>query len=296
MELIHLRNNEIDFERWDSVISNAYNSLAYAYSWYLDVVSPNWEALVTSDYKYVMPLPVKTKYKIPYLVQPALTQQLGVFSDTKISRETIDVFIKEIPYYSYEINLNAENYSDKASSFPNLMLELKDEYDNIRKHYSKNTIRNIEKAERLNLQIQVGIPKQKFIDLYNETKKNYHVVKTEVLEKLIEIGVENKQIEIIGVYSFENKLIAAGCFLISEKRIINLLPVSNNEGKSSSAMFLLLNALIQRNSDQQKLLDFEGSRIEGVLRFYRGFGAENQPYYVLKRLRPSFIINKMQTK
>lgn len=296
MELLHLRNNEIDFERWDSVISNAYNSLAYAYSWYLDVVSPNWEALVTSDYKYVMPLPVKTKYKIPYLVQPALTQQLGVFSDNKISRETIDIFIKEIPYYSYEINLNAENYSDKATAFPNLMLDLQDIYDDIRNHYSKNTIRNIEKAEKLNLQIQFGIPKKKFIELYNETKKNYHVVKTELLETLIEIGIENKQIEIAGVYSNENKLIAAGCFLISGERIINLLPVSNNEGKSSSAMFLLINTLIQRNCNQQKWLDFEGSRIEGVLRFYRGFGAENQPYYVLKRLRPSFIINKMQTK
>ncbi len=296
MELLHLRNNEIDFERWDTAISNAYNSIAYAFSWYLDVVSPNWEALVTSDYKYVMPLPVKTKYKIPYLVQPALTQQLGVFSDNKISRETIDIFIKEIPYYSYEINLNAENYSDKATAFPNLMLDLQDIYDDIRNHYSKNTIRNIEKAEKLNLQIQFGIPKKKFIELYNETKKNYHVVKTELLETLIEIGIENKQIEIAGVYSNENKLIAAGCFLISGERIINLLPVSNNEGKSSSAMFLLINTLIQRNCNQQKWLDFEGSRIEGVLRFYRGFGAENQPYYVLKRLRPSFIINKMQTK
>jgi hypothetical protein len=296
MELIHLRNNEIDLDRWDAAISNAYNSLAYAYSWYLDVVSPNWEALVTSDYKYVMPLPVKTKYKIPYLVQPVLTQQLGVFSDHKITKVIIDTFIKEIPYYSYEINLNAENYSDKATPFPNLMLDLHNIYDNIRKLYSKNTNRNIEKAEKLNLHIQIGIPKNEFIDFYNETKKNYHFVKTELLEKLFDIGIENKQIEIVGAYSVENKLIAAGCFLISKERIINLLPVSNNEGKSSSAMFLLINALIRRNCEQQKLLDFEGSRIEGVARFYRGFGAENQPYYVLKRLRPSFIINKMQTK
>jgi hypothetical protein len=39
----------------------------------------DWEALVADDYEYVMPLRYKTKYAIPYLVQPILTQQLAFF-------------------------------------------------------------------------------------------------------------------------------------------------------------------------------------------------------------------------
>ena len=70
---------------------------------------PGWEALISENYEYIMPLPVKSKYKIPYLVQPILTQQLGIFSKNKINENIIEEFIKEIPYFSYEINLNEHN-------------------------------------------------------------------------------------------------------------------------------------------------------------------------------------------
>ena len=61
MEIKYLSHNNIDLKKWDICIQNAYNSLIYAESWYLDIVSPNWEALVYNDYEYVMPLPLKRK-------------------------------------------------------------------------------------------------------------------------------------------------------------------------------------------------------------------------------------------
>jgi hypothetical protein len=57
-------------------------------------------------------------------------------------------------------------------------------------------------------------------------------------------------------------------------------------------MFLLIDKLIQKESGKLLSLDFEGSRIEGIARFYSGFGATNHPYYILKRMRPSFLIGK----
>jgi hypothetical protein len=80
MKIRHLKHSEIDLQKWDSCVQNAANALVYAESWYLDIVSPHWEALVADDYEYVMPLPVKRKFGIPFLVQPPLSQQLGVFS------------------------------------------------------------------------------------------------------------------------------------------------------------------------------------------------------------------------
>ena len=61
MKVIHLRNSEIDRTNWDNCIAQSANQLTYAHSWYLDVVSPQWEALVDENYDYVMPLPVKWK-------------------------------------------------------------------------------------------------------------------------------------------------------------------------------------------------------------------------------------------
>jgi hypothetical protein len=48
----------------------------------------------------------------------------------------------------------------------------------------------------------------------------------------------------------------------------------------------LVNAFIQEHAGSDSLLDFEGSDIESVDRFYTGFGAEIRPY-------PSLHINRL---
>ena len=52
----HLTHNMIDKRRWDDCIAKSFNGSVYAWSWYLDIVHPNWEALIENDYERVMPL------------------------------------------------------------------------------------------------------------------------------------------------------------------------------------------------------------------------------------------------
>ena len=185
MQLKHLRNSSIDYTRWDKCISESQNPLSYAYSWYLDVVSPRWEALVSEDYEYLMPLPVKSKYKIPYLVQPILTQQLGIFSKQEINESVVEEFIEQIPYYSYELNLNEKNFYSKAFTYPNFLLNLNKPYEYIASQYSKNTQRNIEKAIKLNLNIKKNIPVEDFLNFYYSVEKKFFSVQKQTLEQLI---------------------------------------------------------------------------------------------------------------
>ena len=74
----YLSHDEIDKPQWDACIEGSVNSLPYAASWWLDVVSPGWEALVSEDYRSVMPLTWHKKLGVYYLYQPYLTQQLGI--------------------------------------------------------------------------------------------------------------------------------------------------------------------------------------------------------------------------
>ena len=292
MKITHLKNKAIDFKRWDETIAQSHNHLTYAFSWYLNVVSPDWEALVSEDYGFVMPLPVKSRYKIPYLVQPVLTQQLGIFSKNEISEDIVKKFIKEIPYFSYELALNEENFYGKALIFPNFILDLNPEYKEIYKNFSKNTQRNIEKTSKLNLRIQENLSPETYISFYFEVDKHYLSPQQPILEQLIKNGLEKKVLKLYGIFSKENNLIAALCLLESGNRIIYLMPISNDEGKKSFAMFFLIDFLINQNAGTNKIMDFEGSRIEGVARLYRGFGAKYHPYFILKRFRPSFLIRK----
>jgi len=292
MKIIHLRNKAIDRERWDKCICMSHNHLTYAFSWYLDIVSPNWEALITHDYEFVMPLPTKRRYKIPYLVQPILTQQLGIFSKSKITEDIVDEFVNQIPYFSYELNLNAANFSSKVTSLPNYLLHLQNPYQQLAKHFSKNTQRNLDKARKQNLTIQKDITIQDFIDLYQSIERNFDSIRLTLLEKILKAGTERDALHIYGIYAENKNLIAGLCILHTCNRLIYLLPVSNEEGKNASAMFLLIDYIIRKEAGKNTILDFEGSKIEGVARFYKGFGAKNHPYYMLKRLRPSFLIGK----
>ena len=45
----YLSHEQIDKAKWDQCIDNASNGLIYAYSFYLDTMADNWDALVLND-------------------------------------------------------------------------------------------------------------------------------------------------------------------------------------------------------------------------------------------------------
>jgi hypothetical protein len=171
VEIKHLSYSEIDLKKWDETILKAYNALVYAESWYLDIVSPNWDALVLGDYEYVMPLPVKRKLGLSFLVQPVLTQQLGVFSSHKIEENLIELFIKKIPYKSYHLNLNEQNFFNEGIKQPNYVLDLNKDYQTIYAAYSTNTKRNLKKANSFKIEIKTDLSVNDFLKNLNSKQR-----------------------------------------------------------------------------------------------------------------------------
>ena len=108
----YYRHSEIDKSRWDNCIKASPAGIAYAASWYLDLVSPGWEALIEDDYAAVFPLTSRRKYGFNYLFQPFFTQQGGLFKqDEFIHAEKTKLFLESIPskFKLIEINLNTSN-------------------------------------------------------------------------------------------------------------------------------------------------------------------------------------------
>ena len=94
-DIRYLKHSEINKEMWDACVMNSTNGLIYARSWYLDAMSPNWEALVHKDYIAVMPLTVSRKMGVSYLSQPPFSQQLGIIGpldfNEKVTQRFIDI-------------------------------------------------------------------------------------------------------------------------------------------------------------------------------------------------------------
>jgi hypothetical protein len=287
IELRHIKQANIETEKWDNCIAKSINGLVYAYSWYLDIVSPNWEALVYGDYETVMPLTQNQKYGVSYLFQPFFTQQLGIFSCNKIDESLIYQFLNSIPkkYKFIEINLNKYNRIEKLKGFAirennNYELDLIENYENIFRKYKQNNIRNIRKAIQKKVSILKGLMPNDIFALIKASDripgmKEAHL---NTLRQLFAASIRYKSGYVYGAYNEQNTLVAAGFFVYSNNRACFILSVSSDEGKQLSAMFLLIDEFIKDFSNRNMILDFEGSNVDSVARFYKGFGA-NQFHY-----------------
>ena len=153
----YLLHSEIDKFRWDETVSQCGN--IYAFSWYLDIVHPNWSALVDGDYEAIMPLTGGKKFGVEYLFQPFFVQQLGVFSKQDLTRDKINNFLAAIPkkFRFAEFRLNEGNCiigdAQGIECHRNVILDLNKDYDMIRSAYHNNTKRNLAKAESNRLQL-----------------------------------------------------------------------------------------------------------------------------------------------
>jgi len=168
-------------------------------------------------------------------------------------------------------------------------LSLNSSYSELQTKFTENTKRNIKKAEKNITYINDDISIKAFLSLKKENNinniENHHFIK---LEKLMSMLIEKKHANILGVAS-ENKLIGAALFVTFKHRIIYLFSASGTKGKNQRAMFAIVNAIIKENTEKNMVLDFEGSMIEGVARFFKGFGASPETYYRIKKSRIPFL-------
>lgn len=305
MKIKYLRNYEINTIKWDRCINRSYNGIIYAYSWYLNIVSEEWEALVLGDYASVMPLTWNRKYGIRYLYQPFFTQQLGVFSTKKLDAATVQLFLKKIPakYKFIDINLNVFNkLPDKihgaATPKVNFQLDLIKNYQHLFSNYSENTRRNVRKAEKNKVQVISSLTTNQLIDFarknLSEKVKEFQSRHYDMLRILVSFALRHKIGEILAAYDEHNTLCAAAFFLTSHNKSIFLISVSNPVGKKNRAMFGIVDFFIRKNAEKNLTLDFEGSNIEGVARFYRGFGAQACNYTHYKQNRLPWVLKMLK--
>src|ERR1035437_762088 len=190
----YIEHKNINKQKWDACINESANASIFIYSWYLDIVSENWSALVLNDYEAVFPLASKSKYKINYLIQPFFTRYFGVYSKNKISEKLVSDFFSSIPekfkfieFCIHESNPVIKNHFDlKEKKYQ--VLSLNKNYESIQKEFSNNAKRNVKKAIKAGLKIQSGISPEKIVNLFKVTKGNeLEVFKTEHYKTLIKL-------------------------------------------------------------------------------------------------------------
>ena len=293
----YLQHHQIDKKKWDDTVAECGN--IYAYSWYLDVVHPDWEAIVEDDYQSIMPLTGGKKFGVNYLFQPYFVQQLGVFSKQPLTQEKTEALLKAIPakYRFAEIRLNEENeFNENLQGIEyhrNILLDLNQDYNLIRANYHQNTKRNLAKAEANNLQIINTVIPRHVVILFRDNRgvmvDKWGDAEYDRMTQLAQEAQRRQSAFILGVTEKGvGELMCAAIFMKTKRRITFLFSGLNQTGKDKQAMTFLLDQVIQKYAGQPITFDFEGSDDENLARFYLGFGGKEvrYPSYTFNRLSP----------
>ncbi|WP_167610337.1 hypothetical protein [Maribellus sediminis] len=284
----YLKHSQINKQKWDASIENSQNGLVYALSWYLDCVSPNWDALVLNDYEAVMPLTWRRKYGIKYIFVPYFTHRLGVFGSKENIEQYSTAFLESIPksfkHIHYSFNTHNSLKHNKIKLIPNNLdlLVLNKSYSELQSNYSKNHLKNIRKAEKHNLKIEESIEVKEFCNDYIEIhtalgKFSKYEGIFEVFKPLCDLIDKNIKTYCCRVKN-DDETNAVIMLVIFKGRAI-FHSAASLKGRENSAQYLLIDHVIRKFSDTGIILDFAGSNIKSISYRNKGFGTSSESFH-----------------
>tara|TARA_B110000971_G_C20038704_1_gene516103 strand:+ start:3362 stop:4252 length:891 start_codon:yes stop_codon:yes gene_type:complete len=284
--MIHyIKRKDLDVVKYDACIENSLQSRVYAFSWYLDIVADNWDVLVSGDYEAVMPIPWKQKYFIKYATQPFFCQQLGVFSIEKTSEKLIlrfiDTIAKKFKKITFNFNSGNKIATIKTKLRINYILNIENSFEENYQKFNKNRKRSLKKADKNSLTIK-DVNFNVLLEIAKKEKKTLDNLAYLKLIKLFSTAKDKEKGFVLGVFNKNEEFFGGAFFLNDNKRITYLFSAMNEEGKNLNAATFLISYVLEKYSNKQYLLDFEGSMNVGIASFFRSFGAKKERYHQIK--------------
>ena len=288
--IAYLKNEEIDRIRWDAIMADIPGVRPYAFSWYLDIMSPGWEALV-DDYSSLFPLPRARKYGFNYIATPVFLQQLGLFSPDGDSENRAAEFISFIPglYRLVDLNIGQEVRPEGYRVTPryNFELKLDKPYETVWLDYMTDCRRNINIAHRFPQDIVDDVSPHEVISLFrNNIGKRAGVIRDKSfrhLHALMDTCLQTGRGRILGVRSPRGKLLW-GIFIIETGgRITLLFTAGSRKSRELRTAYHVIDSIIRTNAGSGRIIDFAGSSVPSIAIFMKSFGGEQTTYWRLYR-------------
>ncbi len=265
----------IDIQKWNESIANADIENVFMYSWYLDAVCASWCALITEDYKTILPIPYTKKLGVKQLIQAPFTREYDIIGTEFNWSEVLSFLASDFKSIHFRNQNRGLVSTEKVRTHQ--LLSLKEDFQN---SYSTNAKRILKKTTEYSLESSKN--PAIVLDLFRENVA--HKVDTiskqdlVVLEKLMNTALDLKKGELLVVK--ENKeIVAAGFFLFDKQRVTYLKGASTESSKKAGAMYYLMSQAMLRYQSDFSTFDFGGSDIEKVAEFYHKFGAKDRTYY-----------------
>ncbi|KOY50925.1 GNAT family N-acetyltransferase [Polaribacter dokdonensis] len=298
----YLERTAIDEEKYNLCIEKSLQSRLSAYTWYLDIVAENWSVLVLEDYKAVMPICWRKKGFVKYVYPPFWVLELGVFS----AEEAIDFqqFYKVLfsKFKFAESKLNTCNNIQQKTSFlvtrQMQILNISDDADKILESFRKDRKKDLQKAEKAELQVKWNDDPKKLIQLFknNVGQRTPFLVEKDYsnLLQLLTICIEKKVGEVLSIYNSDNDLVASGFFLKHKNTVTILVSSTDFNFRKNGENTFLIHTAIQKYHNQYQFFNFGGSSMESIANYFLSFGAKTKEYQQIKYNNLPSLLKKIK--
>lgn len=282
-------------------ISSPYTNSLFQQPWWLDAVAPGIWSEVTSvhDGKIVgrLPFVISNKNRITRINHPTLTQTLGPWIKTKDGKpgnilgwekDIMNDLMSKLPKFdSFQQNFHYSisnwlpfywNGFSQTTKYTYVIEELQD-IDVVYSRFTDNIKSDIKKATK-NCEVDCELSLSDFYEqnaLIYKYKGLSQPFSLEFLSRIDKACGDNRR-KIFTARDKESNILSTIFVIWDERSAYYLLGGSNPEFRSSGANSLLLWEAIKFASLVTKKFDFEGSMIEPIERYFRGFGALQKPF------------------
>jgi len=286
----YINRANLDEGKYNDCIQNSVQSRVYAFSWYLDIVCDEWEALVFDDYRAVMPIPWSKKYTIKYVFPPLWVLELGIFSYEEVQ---LNMFISELlkRFKFVELRLNTDNTLYNANDYSTLQkmqwISLDKGYENVFSKYRKDRKKDLSKAAKNRLKEVWGDTSTNLITLFknNIGKRDKNIKNKDYknLLSLMEICQMKEVGEVLSIYDDKEHLVASAFFLLHNKTVTILVSSTDLGNRKNGANTFLIDRAISRYEQQYTIFNFGGSSIQTVANYFKSFGAHESNYSFIRQ-------------
>ncbi len=188
-----------------------------------------------------------------------------------------------LPEFTNWMSFNWKGY-EQSTRYTYLIHDLSDT-EKIFKDFKENIRREIRKAEKsvvVEVIEDINLMFQMKLKIYEENNETYPIPLNK-LKTIHSYCQTNNCGELLVAKDNEDNIHSVLFYVWDNQSAYYLHGVTHSKYKTSGSMSLLLWEAIRRSSLKTKAFNFEGSMVESIERYFRGFGGEQTPYFQISK-------------
>lgn len=273
MKLIY--RNEIDLEKWDALVRSKSDAAVFSLSSYLDAVAENWCICVDEKYSKGIAVPFTIRLGLKICYTPKFITYLEWFGTKKSDFSDVTTVLKAHFSQGFFSVLTAQD-SDSTEPFVCQVIPLDSEIV-----YNSQANRMFSKFEKTHLKLAFLQEENTILEIIRqELPTKVASLDAKALDSLAVLLSALKKEGLLKTLAVtENEEVVGGLFLVDfNHSVLYLKGAFTKESKKNGAMYGAMKFFIEMTRDEGKLVDFGGSRVEGVKRFNANLGGLDRIY------------------